>query len=122
MPWMTSLCWAGSMSGMPQWLMEKCSEFGVMVPLISWCGVRACELRNSPFGLLSARTTFFSKRDGVCNGGVTSPMGGKGYDLGFHATAVVKRSDFGLDKMMWSNFVGDDVKLTIEAMFVQQKA
>ena len=60
--------------------------------------------------------------DVTFNGGVVSPMGGSGYDLGFHATATVKRSDFGLDKMMWTSFVGDEVKLTIEAMFVQQKA
>src|SRR3984957_13329312 len=73
MPWMTSLCWAGSMSGMPQWLIEKCSPFGVTVPLISWCGVRACELRNSPLGLLSARVTSFSNGDGVCTGGVIWP-------------------------------------------------
>jgi polyisoprenoid-binding protein YceI len=55
------------------------------------------------------------------NGGVQAPMGGNGYDLGFHATAVIKRSDFGMTAMDWTNFVGDDVKLTIEAMFVQQK-
>lgn len=56
------------------------------------------------------------------NGGVMSPMGAAAYDLGFHATAVIKRSDFGLDKMMWNSFVGDEVKLTIEAMFQQQKS
>ena len=70
---MTSRCAAGSMSGMPQWLMVKCSGFGVIAPLSSWYGVRACEVRNSLFGLLSARTTSFSKRDGVCSGGVVSP-------------------------------------------------
>ena len=56
------------------------------------------------------------------NGGAASPMGGAAYALGFHATAVVKRSDYGLDKMMWTSFVGDEVRLTIEAMFQQQKA
>lgn len=56
------------------------------------------------------------------NGGTTSPMGAAAYDLGFHATATIKRSDFGLDKMMWSAAVGDEVKLTIEAMFQQRKA
>ena len=50
--------------------MEKCSPFGVTVPPSSWCGVRACEVRNSPFGLLSARTTFFSNGEGVWTGGV----------------------------------------------------
>ncbi|MBL6936371.1 MAG: YceI family protein [Alphaproteobacteria bacterium] len=59
--------------------------------------------------------------DVTFNGGLANPMGGNGYDLGFHATAVIKRSDFGMTAMDWTNFVGDDVKLTIEAMFVQQK-
>ena len=45
-----------------------------------------------------------------------------GASYGFHATAIVKRSDYGLDKMMWTSFVGDEVRLTIEAMFQQQKA
>jgi polyisoprenoid-binding protein YceI len=57
----------------------------------------------------------------VFNGGADSPMGGASYDLGFHATASIKRSDFGLDRMIWSGFVGDDVNLTIEAMFVHQR-
>jgi polyisoprenoid-binding protein YceI len=56
------------------------------------------------------------------NGGVPSPMGAAAYDLGFHATTVIKRSEFGLDKMMWTSFVGDEVRLTIEAMFQQQKS
>ena len=59
--------------------------------------------------------------DVTFNGGVQSPLGGNGYDLGFHATTVIKRSDFGMTAMDWSNFVGNEVKLTIEAMFVQQK-
>ncbi|MEI9993639.1 MAG: YceI family protein [Rhizomicrobium sp.] len=59
--------------------------------------------------------------DVTFNGGLQSAMGGPAYDLGFHATTTIKRSDFGLDKMMWSGFVGDEVKLTIEAMFVQAK-
>ena len=37
--------------------------------------------------------------------------------LAFHATATIKRSDFGLTGMVWSPFVGDSVQLTIEAMF-----
>jgi polyisoprenoid-binding protein YceI len=59
--------------------------------------------------------------DVTFNGGLPSPMGNPAYDIGFHATATIKRSDFGLDKMMWSSAVGDDVKLTIEALFVQTK-
>jgi len=59
--------------------------------------------------------------DVTFNGGLPAPMGAA-YDIGFHATATIKRSEFGLDKMMWASFVGDDVKLIIEAMFQQQKA
>jgi polyisoprenoid-binding protein YceI len=59
--------------------------------------------------------------DVTFNGGLIAPMGAAAYDIGFHATTVIKRSDFGLDKMMWSSAVGDDVKLTIEALFTQQK-
>jgi len=39
--------------------------------------------------------------------------------LGFHATATIKRSDFGLTDMIWAPLVGDEVTLTIEAMFEQ---
>jgi len=53
------------------------------------------------------------------NGGEKSPMGG-GYELGFHATGTIRRSDFGLDKMIWSRFVSDEVQLTIEAQFNQK--
>jgi polyisoprenoid-binding protein YceI len=59
--------------------------------------------------------------DVTFNGGLQAPVG-NAYDIGFHATATIKRSDYGLDKMMWNSFVGDDVKLTIEALFTQQKA
>src|SRR6476660_5326244 len=53
--------------------MEKWRPFGVMVPPSRWCGVRACELRNSPFGLLSKRTTCFSYGDAICTGGKVEP-------------------------------------------------
>src|SRR5438270_5562362 len=59
---------------MPEWLIVKCRLLGVTVPLSRWCGVRACELRNSLLGLLSVRTTFFSNRDGVCSTGVAAPF------------------------------------------------
>jgi polyisoprenoid-binding protein YceI len=58
--------------------------------------------------------------DVTFNGGELSPMGG-GYALGFRATGTIKRSDFGLTQMIWSQFVSDDVHLIIEAMFDQQK-
>ena len=57
--------------------------------------------------------------DVTFNGGEKSPMGGA-HTLGFHATGVVRRSDFGLDKMFWNRFVSDDVALTIEAEFDQR--
>lgn len=59
--------------------------------------------------------------DVTFNGGLQAPIG-NAYEIGFHATATVKRSDFGLDKMMWKSFVGDDVKLIIEALFTQPKS
>lgn len=57
--------------------------------------------------------------DVTFNGGRKSPMGG-GYSIGFHAAGVLRRSDFGLDKMFWSGFVSDEVALTIEAEFDQK--
>jgi polyisoprenoid-binding protein YceI len=54
------------------------------------------------------------------NGGESSPMG-SGYVLGFHATATIRRSDFGLTGMPWEPMVGDEVNLVIEAMFEQKK-
>ncbi|MDE2111922.1 MAG: YceI family protein [Alphaproteobacteria bacterium] len=54
------------------------------------------------------------------NGGRADPMSGV-YVIGFSATASIKRSDFGVTGMVWEPFVGNDVKLTIEAMFQQQK-
>jgi polyisoprenoid-binding protein YceI len=58
--------------------------------------------------------------DAVFGGGEQNPMGDS-YVLGFHATATVKRSDYGMTGMMWSAMVGDEVQLTIEAMFEQEK-
>lgn len=57
--------------------------------------------------------------DVTFNGGSRPPMGG-GYSLGFHAVGVIRRSDFGLDKMFWNRFVSDEVALTIEAEFDQK--
>jgi polyisoprenoid-binding protein YceI len=58
--------------------------------------------------------------DVVFSGGRQNPMGSS-YALGFHATTAIKRSDFGITGMPWDHLVGDDVKLIIEAMFLQQK-
>ena len=55
-------------------------------------------------------------------GGLTvDPFNGDD-DIGFHATTTIKRTDFGITGMVWEGVVGDDVKLTIEAMFQQKKA
>lgn len=59
--------------------------------------------------------------DVTFNGGEQNPLG-NGYALGFRASATIRRSDFGLNTMSWSMYVGDDVHLIIEAMFDQQKS
>lgn len=53
-------------------------------------------------------------------GGEQDPLNGA-YALGFHATATIKRSEFGLTDMSWTQLVGDDVHLIISAMFTQEK-
>ena len=55
------------------------------------------------------------------HGGESDPMNDT-YAIGFHATATIRRSDFGLTTMPWSSFVGDDVGLIIEAMFQHEKS
>ncbi len=42
-------------------------------------------------------------------------------DIGFHATASVNRKDFGITGMPWDRIVGDEVQITIEAMFQRPK-
>jgi polyisoprenoid-binding protein YceI len=59
--------------------------------------------------------------DVVYNGGLKSPLGGDAYLVGFHASTTIHRSDFNMTNVMWSPLVGDDVRLTIEALFVQAK-
>jgi polyisoprenoid-binding protein YceI len=54
------------------------------------------------------------------NGGEKTPMSTT-YSLGFHATGTIRRSDFDLNHMIWSGFVSDEVHLTIEAQFDEQK-
>jgi polyisoprenoid-binding protein YceI len=58
--------------------------------------------------------------DATFGGLTTDPFNGDD-DIGFHATTTVKRTDFGLTGMVWESIVGDDVKLTIEAMFQHSK-
>lgn len=57
----------------------------------------------------------------VTFGGVTADPFSGADDVGFHATATIKRTDFGITGMVWEGIVGDEVKLTIEAMFQHKK-
>jgi polyisoprenoid-binding protein YceI len=58
--------------------------------------------------------------DAVFGGGAPNPLSDS-YSLGFHASATIKRSDFGMTDMIWNSMVGDEVTLTIEALFDQEK-
>lgn len=58
--------------------------------------------------------------DATFIGGRPDTMGGA-YAIGFSATTSIKRTDFGLTGMVWEPFVGNDVKLVIQALFQQQK-
>jgi len=53
------------------------------------------------------------------HGGMQGPLGENNYQLGFSAETTIKRSEFGLTKMIWSPTIGDEVKLLIEAEFEQ---
>lgn len=57
--------------------------------------------------------------DATFNGGEQSPLGS--YSLGFRATGTIRRSDFGLNHAIWSQFVSDDVHLIVTVMFDRQK-
>jgi len=54
------------------------------------------------------------------NGSAPNPMLPKSVMLGFHATTTIRRSDYNMTGVMWSPFVGDEVKLDIEAPFVMK--
>ncbi len=55
------------------------------------------------------------------HGGMQGPLGQDNYQLGFSAEATIKRSDFGLTKMIWSPTVSDDIHLFIAAEFEQEQ-
>jgi len=55
------------------------------------------------------------------HGGMQGPLGQDNYQLGFSAEATIKRSEFGLTKMIWSPTVGDDIRLFIAAEFEQDQ-
>lgn len=58
--------------------------------------------------------------DVTFNGSAPDPLR-DAYALGFHATAVIRRKDFGITGMAWEPLVGDDVTLDIEALFEREK-
>ena len=47
-PWMSSRCFVGSISGTPLWLRSKCSPLGVIVPSSASSGVRMAPLPVVP--------------------------------------------------------------------------
>ena len=55
------------------------------------------------------------------HGGMQGPLGQDNYQLGFSAETTIKRSDFGLTKMIWNPTVSDEVKLLIAAEFEQEQ-
>ncbi len=55
------------------------------------------------------------------HGGMQGPLGQDNYQLGFSAEATIKRSEFGLTRMIWSPTVGDDIRLFIAAEFEQDQ-
>lgn len=57
----------------------------------------------------------------VTFGGATADPFLDADDIGFQATTTIKRTDFGITGMVWEGIVGDEVKLTIEAMFQHKK-
>lgn len=59
--------------------------------------------------------------DVTYNGGTPAPMSPQAFMIGFHATTMIKRSDFNMTGVMWSAMVGNDVKLDIDAPFVMAK-
>jgi polyisoprenoid-binding protein YceI len=56
----------------------------------------------------------------IFGGTTTDPFSGAD-DIGFHATTTVNRKDFGIAGMVWDHIVGDEVEITIEAMFQRPK-
>ena len=56
------------------------------------------------------------------HGGMQGPLGQDNYQLGFSAETTIKRSDFGLTKMIWSSTVSDEIKLQIAVEFEQDKS
>jgi hypothetical protein len=60
---MVRLCAAGSISGTPEWCRSKCSDEGVMIPYVSWSGVRLEASSSGTFVFWLKYRAVFSKRD-----------------------------------------------------------
>ena len=61
MPWMSSRCVSGSMSGTPPWCRSKCSPVGVIMPSSDSSGVREAPLPVVPgCERMSVRVTLLS--------------------------------------------------------------
>lgn len=56
------------------------------------------------------------------HGGMQGPLGQDNYQLGFSAEATIKRSDFGLTRMIWAPTVSDEIRLSIAAEFEQDRS
>ena len=55
--------------------------------------------------------------DVAYNGSTVSPIAAKTTLIGFHATGMIKRSDYNMTGVIWSSMVSDEIKLDIEAPF-----
>jgi hypothetical protein len=66
MPWMSSRCLSGSMSGTPLWCRSKCSPLGVIMPSSDSSGVREAPLPVVPgCERMSVRVTLLSYLAGL---------------------------------------------------------
>jgi hypothetical protein len=65
-PLIIKRCWPGSISATPEWCRSNARPLGVMIPSISWSGVKLTELTLSAVnhGTLR-RTTWASYWDGM---------------------------------------------------------
>jgi polyisoprenoid-binding protein YceI len=59
--------------------------------------------------------------DATFNGTTSDPLSSNTTLIGFHATTIIKRSDFNMTGTSWTAMIGNEVKLDIEAPFTLQK-
>ena len=94
MPWMSSRCRAGSISGTPPWLRSKCRPLGVIVPSSASRGVRAEPLPVVPgCERISVRITGFSERGDEYQVAVTEAVPEQRFDD--DASLVLETRDLG---------------------------